>query len=98
MSKTLKQRLISNLPYWILLAIVVLWSIVPIYIVISSSIKIPREIFGYPPTFIPTAPTLSNFQRLWRHLWIVSSHCWVRGAMRRITCRSSVRPCVTWWR
>lgn len=64
MSKTLKQRILSALPYWILLAIVVLWSVIPIYVVISSSIKIPREIFGYPPTFIPASPTLSNFQRL----------------------------------
>jgi len=64
MSKPRIKRFVSNLPYWILLALVVIWSVVPIYFVISSSFKIPREIFGYPPTFIPIETTLSNYSRL----------------------------------
>ena len=48
MSIKLPQRILSNTPYWFLLAIVVLWSVAPIYFAISSSFKIPKEIFGYP--------------------------------------------------
>ena len=64
MSIKLPQRILSNTPYWFLLAIVVLWSVAPIYFAISSSFKIPKEIFGYPPTYFPEEATLSNFKRL----------------------------------
>jgi multiple sugar transport system permease protein len=66
MSQKPLQKFLSNLPHWLLLGIVVLWSIVPIYFVISSSFKIPREIFGYPPTYFPVEATLNNFVRLFR--------------------------------
>ena len=64
MSRTLLQKILANLPYWILLGLVVLWSIVPIYFVITSAFKIPREIFGFPPTYFPVEATLANFPRL----------------------------------
>ena len=64
MSPKTTRKLLSNLPYWVLLAIVVLWSIVPIYFAVSSALKVPKEIFGFPPTFVPTEVTLDNFARL----------------------------------
>jgi multiple sugar transport system permease protein len=60
--------MVTNAPYWVLLAIVVLWSILPIYFAISSSLKIPKEIFGYPPSYFPQQSTLSNFQRLFKEV------------------------------
>ena len=64
MKSTQWQKLRGNLPYWIALLLVVLWSIVPIYIVIMSAFKVPRDIFGWPPTLIPMQVTLENFTRL----------------------------------
>lgn len=66
MSQKPLQKFLANLPYWILLGLVVLWSIVPIYFVITSSLKIPREIFGYPPTYFPAEVTFNNFRRLFQ--------------------------------
>lgn len=63
-SNNMLSKITRNLPYWILLMIVVLWSIIPIYTAISSSFKVPREIFGYPPTYFPAEVTVSNFIRL----------------------------------
>ena len=54
----------SGLPYWIILLAIVFWSIVPIYIVIMSAFKVPRDIFGWPPTLFPPQITLENFTRL----------------------------------
>lgn len=59
-----KRLSLSKVPYWVMLLVVVLWSIIPIYFVITSSVKIPREIFGFPPTLVPAEATLTNFTRL----------------------------------
>jgi multiple sugar transport system permease protein len=47
--------------------VVVLWSVVPIALVVAASFKPPRDIFAIPPTLIFT-PTLENYARLWE-LW-----------------------------
>lgn len=52
--------------YWILLIFVVLWSIFPVYYVVVSSLKIPRNIWVYPPQFITFKPVLRNFFTLFR--------------------------------
>lgn len=64
MSRTAMQKLLADLPYWVLLMLVVLWSVIPIYVVVTSAFKIPREIFGYPPTYFPVEFTIQNFLRL----------------------------------
>lgn len=58
---------------WVLLILVVLWSIGPIYIVLSSALKLPKDIFSYPPSFWPHAPTLENFVTLF-HDWPTFPH------------------------
>jgi multiple sugar transport system permease protein len=45
---------------WILAAQAVL----PLVWMLSTSLKPPREVFATPPTLVPAAPTLENFQRL----------------------------------
>lgn len=49
----------------ILLALLVLWSFVPIFLIVSSAFKDPRTIFSYPPRFIFT-PVWDNFVELWQ--------------------------------
>jgi len=58
---------------WGLLILVVLWSTGPIYIVLSSAFKLPKDIFSYPPSFWPHAPTLENFFTLF-HDWPTFPH------------------------
>lgn len=48
----------------VLIAIAVLWSGFPVFLVVLSSFKPPREIFAVPPAFIFT-PTLQNYASLW---------------------------------
>jgi len=59
-----KKKIFQSLFYYFLLICVVIWSIIPIYFVVSSSFKIPRDIFGYPPSIIPVETTLSNYVNL----------------------------------
>ena len=39
-------------------------AVLPLLWMLSTSLKPPREVFATPPTFVPTAPTLENFVRL----------------------------------
>ena len=52
---------------WILLALVILWSTVPILLVVLSSFKIPSRIFEFPPSlvFVPTFDNYAELVRLW---------------------------------
>lgn len=59
-----RNKFLTNLPYWLLLGLIVVWSAAPIYVVIMSAFKLPRDIFAYPPTLIPPQWTLQNFIRL----------------------------------
>ncbi|KAA0971300.1 carbohydrate ABC transporter permease [Aureimonas fodinaquatilis] len=43
---------------------VLLWSGVPIYLVVSSSFKVSRDIFAVPPKLFVFSPTLDNYTRL----------------------------------
>jgi len=50
---------------WALVALALLWSAFPIALVVLSSFKPPREIFAVPPSLV-FAPTLDNYEVLWR--------------------------------
>lgn len=50
---------------WILLVLVILWSVVPIVLVVFSSFKLPSRIFEFPPSLI-FKPTLVNYTELAR--------------------------------
>lgn len=63
MADTWKARTVRLL----LIAIAVIWSGFPIFLVVMSSFKDVREIFAVPPTFIFT-PTLDSYRRLGQ-LW-----------------------------
>ena len=63
MADTWKTRAVRLL----LIAIAVIWSGFPIFLVVMSSFKDVREIFAVPPTFIFT-PTLDSYRRLGQ-LW-----------------------------
>lgn len=63
MTDTWKVRAVRLL----LIAIAVVWSGFPIFLVVMSSFKDVREIFAVPPTFIFT-PTLDSYRRLGQ-LW-----------------------------
>ena len=50
---------------WLLLALLMAWSVLPIYLIVSSAFKDPRTIFAYPPRFV-FKPVLDNFVTLWQ--------------------------------
>ncbi|MBC7091406.1 MAG: carbohydrate ABC transporter permease [Nitrososphaeria archaeon] len=60
----MRTKYIESAVSWVLLIMLVLWSMVPIYFVVSSAFKNPKEIFNYPPKLIFT-PTLDNFATLY---------------------------------
>lgn len=40
------------------------WALAPIYWIVVTSLKTSREIYALPPTFLPEAPTMSNYQAI----------------------------------
>jgi multiple sugar transport system permease protein len=47
--------------FLLVLLIIALWSIAPIYWIFATGLKPEGEVYLYPPTLFPKAPTLSNF-------------------------------------
>jgi ABC-type spermidine/putrescine transport system permease subunit II len=47
-----------------LLAVMLVWTLVPFYWMVVTSLKKDREIYGYEATLIPRQPTLQNYVRL----------------------------------
>ena len=75
-----RSKLFTNLPYWAILMLIVLWSVVPIYIVIMSAFKVPRDIFAFPPTLVPPTMTFENFTRLFQ-AWPEFTHALLNSAI-----------------
>src|SRR3546814_21067359 len=48
----------------VLVGLVVIWSIFPIYLIISSSFKANKDIFSVKPQIFFFSPTLANYERL----------------------------------
>jgi multiple sugar transport system permease protein len=48
------------------LALMVLWTAIPFYWMIATSLKHDKEIYGYEATLIPERPTLANYATLFR--------------------------------
>ncbi len=48
----------------ILLAILLVWTLVPFYWMVATSLKKDKEIYGYEATLIPRQPTLDAYRRL----------------------------------
>jgi multiple sugar transport system permease protein len=49
-----------------LLVVMLVWTLVPFYWMIVTSVKKDREIYGFEATLIPRQPTLANYDRLFR--------------------------------
>jgi multiple sugar transport system permease protein len=49
-----------------LLAVMLVWTLVPFYWMIATSLKTDREIYGFEATLIPRQPTLAAYARLFR--------------------------------
>jgi multiple sugar transport system permease protein len=47
-----------------LLVVMLLWTLVPFYWMIATSLKKDKEIYGFEATLIPRQPTLANYTRL----------------------------------
>jgi multiple sugar transport system permease protein len=48
----------------LVLAVVVVWSVMPIFITVMSAFKPPLDIFSYPPRLIPRHWTVANFRNV----------------------------------
>lgn len=60
------DRILIGLGRWIVIALGLLWSAFPIFMVVSSSFKSHRDIFAVPPVFV-FEPTLDNYILLFRN-------------------------------
>jgi multiple sugar transport system permease protein len=66
-SPRVSRRRDRALPVWLkglCVALVIVWSIGPIYWALNSSLMPPRELTAIPPHVIPTPPTLETFSGL----------------------------------
>lgn len=59
-----KRFRVSRLLMYLALALFVVWTVVPIWLVISNSFKVPIEIKQMPPSVFFT-PTLTNYDKAW---------------------------------
>src|SRR5919109_1273134 len=50
----------------ILLLLMLLWTAIPFYWMIATSLKHDKEIYGYEATLIPQKPTLANYVTVFR--------------------------------
>lgn len=57
-----RTKLIRNILTALGIAIALFWSLAPVYWVVVTSFKIPREIYALPPTLFPHEPTLDNYR------------------------------------
>src|SRR6476646_6505623 len=48
----------------ILLVVMLVWTLVPFYWMIATSLKKDKEIYGFEATLVPRQPTLQNYVRL----------------------------------
>ncbi len=56
-SEKIVKRVVTTMG--VLLAL--FWSLAPIYWIVVTSLKTPREIYALPPTIVPANPTLQNY-------------------------------------
>ena len=56
-----RRRVLPGLVLALGVAVLLAWSLLPIYWIAVTSLKPEREIYALPPTLIPAAPTLANY-------------------------------------
>lgn len=52
---------------WIACTLLALFTVVPVLWIVATSFKTAAEINAWPPTFLPTAPTMANFNEILYH-------------------------------
>jgi len=55
------QKSLTDIALYAILALISLFMILPFVWMLSTSLKLPADIFGYPPKIIPDNATLSNY-------------------------------------
>ena len=56
-----RNRALRNVGIGAGAAVLMLWSLIPVYWIVITSLKTEQEIYAYPPTFVPLAPTLQQY-------------------------------------
>lgn len=63
-----KQRTISTVLVYILLIVVTITMLFPFVWMLSSSVKLDKDIFAFPIKWIPENPVWSNYQDIWTRI------------------------------
>ncbi len=61
MVESTRQRTLRNAGIVMGVAALLAWSLFPIYWIVNTSFKTDREIYAFPPTFLPDVPTLRQY-------------------------------------
>src|SRR4029450_11964756 len=65
LSMTTQRRIVKGIGN-VLLLLMLLWTAIPFYWMIATSLKHDKEIYGYEATLIPQQPTLDNYATVFR--------------------------------
>ena len=65
LSMTTQRRALQGLGNGVLV-LMLLWTAIPFYWMIATSLKHDKEIYGYEATLIPEQPTLANYATVFR--------------------------------
>jgi len=56
-----RSRVRRGIGIGVSVAVLLIWSLVPVYWIFITSFKHEQEIYAYPPTFVPMVPTLEQY-------------------------------------
>ena len=60
------MRILRTGSIYVLLGLILFWLLFPFYVMLITSLKSAGEIFTIPPTWLPKAPTVTNYLEVWR--------------------------------
>ena len=60
------RNAINTALFWLAIVILLVITLVPIYWLLITGVKLPREAMAKPPILIPSVLTLSNYQAVFR--------------------------------
>ena len=56
-----RERLSTRVVVYGLIAVFLIWTLAPIYWMVATSFKNGAQLFTWPPTYLPTPPSLENY-------------------------------------
>src|SRR5262249_11427301 len=62
--RRLARKLVKKVPFYMLLALIILYTLFPFYWVIRSAFTPDRDLFVTPIEYVPLHPTLTNFREV----------------------------------